>query len=274
MSENIRNACHLGRPVNFVLLVRSRLQHFTVAVLVGFATMLVIPCSGHAQEVAFTAIGEELYLVNLATGAMTFVGDTGVEIAALALAPSGSLFGVESPSDGLLVVEEATGEATVVGPLGIGISRYTDLSFDTQGRLWMLANQRLYRVDTTSGTATPQLDGNYLPGRGIAWVGSRLYTADDRLHLVDPATGEVETMGPLHSIVETVNLCANRENTFHSLSIMYVGPWEYYRVERIDPTTGTRQNIFDLPDRTLGLAVGGSRQEPGPALRGYSSSPR
>jgi len=244
-------------------------HRLAVAALMGWSIVSGFPSSGQAQEIAFTAIGQDLYLVRVATGQLGLVGDTGFEIAALALSQSNVLFAVEDVTDQLLVVDRATGQAATVGPLGIDILIHgTDLSFDRQGQLWMLAGQRLYRVDIASGAATTELDAD-LPGAGIAWAGSQLYTADDRLHIVDPATGEFATMGPGSPISGTISLSRYRQDLLLSLTELFAGPGSYFHLETVHTGTGAREPVAEMPNGAIGLAVQGSRSAPVPTLGWY-----
>jgi len=248
---------------------RLRAQCLVVAALSVWAIASGSPSSAQAQEIAFTAIGQDLYTVRVATGQLGLVGDTGFEIAALALSPSNVLFAVEDVTDQLLVVDRATGQAAMVGPLGIDILIHgTDLSFDRQGQLWMLVGQRLYRIDIESGAATTELDVD-LPGLGIAWAGSQLYTADDRLYIVDPATGEFETMGPGSPISGTISLSRYRRDLLLSLTELFAGPGSYFHLETIHTGTGAREPLAEMPNGAIGLAVQGSRSAPVPTLGWY-----
>jgi hypothetical protein len=230
-----------------------------------------IPAAARAQEIASTAGGENLYRVRLATGELELVGPTGFEIVALALSPSQGLVAVEQSGDQLLSLDRATGQATVVGPVGVDVlAEGTDLSFDGQGQLWMLANRRLYRVDTTTGAATPALETE-VPGIGLAWVGSQLYTADDRLYLVDPVTGDAQSLGPGSPILYTIALGAYRRDVLLSLTVVLAGPWGFYHLETIHTGTGDRQVMFEMSN-VAGIAVQQSQTTPVPALGRYGAT--
>lgn len=110
--------------------------------------------SADAQDTAYTVAGSELYRLDLATAALTPLGDVGVPgIGALATGPSGVLFAVTL--DELYTIDPEIPAATLVGPTGLVPSFLpTSMTFDAEGRLWMVAGTRLHEVDPLTGAAT------------------------------------------------------------------------------------------------------------------------
>lgn len=100
----------------------------------------------------------DLYMLNLETGEITLIGNTGLaRIAGLAVNPlDGQLWAAPS-NDTVYKIDKTNGEATLIG--STGFSQTTSLSFDSQGKLFGLSGFALSKVtdmiliDTETGTA-------------------------------------------------------------------------------------------------------------------------
>jgi hypothetical protein len=249
--------------------MRTRARGLLVWLTLGGAIFGWQSGSAQAQDIAFTAVANDLYSVELTTGDMHPIGNTGFEVVALAISPDHGLFGVESKGR-LLTLDPSTGQSSVVGPLGVSVTiRDTDLAFDGHGQLWMLADRFLYTVDTQTGAATAAL-GPQIPGIGLAWYGSQMYTADDRLYLVDPTTGDAVPIGSGSPISYSVNLSPYRAGTLLSMTAILAGPNVFYQADAVDIGTGERRYLFTMPN-AVGLAVQPTQPAAVPGGAGYAS---
>lgn len=112
----------------------------------------------------------QLLSVDPASGAATFVGNTGFAITGLA-ASGDDVFGLRS--DGFLLdVDVVTANVTLIGDLGLNGSFEGGIAFDADGVLWGLmtsdnTSSQVVRIDTGSGVAElgPTIP---LPFRGLA----------------------------------------------------------------------------------------------------------
>jgi secreted PhoX family phosphatase len=121
---------------------------------------------------------DQLYSIDLATGAQTPIGPTGFnDIEGLAFDANGTLYGVDDITNELVTCNLTTGACQTVGPLNVS---FTDmgLTFDQAGNLWMSTDapspETFYRVDPATGQATavgPQ--GQEVTG--LAASGSTIY---------------------------------------------------------------------------------------------------
>jgi hypothetical protein len=115
-----------------------------------------------------------LYTVNHRTGQVTLIGSSGVTdprdpccagfLMALAFAPDGKLYGVNSTST-LFTIDTSTGEATKVVDLYTAPDRLLQwvmgLTIDSRGTIYVadwVPGSRVYTVDTTTGMVTPVLN--------------------------------------------------------------------------------------------------------------------
>lgn len=102
------------------------------------------------------AVPDQLYTLNLATGAATLVGSTGSgNLQALASNSSGALFGwavttTTAAVGGLMSINPATGAATAIGSSAASIQ---GLAFSPSGVLYG-CNTTLYTINTTTGATT------------------------------------------------------------------------------------------------------------------------
>ncbi len=159
-------------------------------------------------DAAYAFAGGELYHLDLATAALTSLGDAGVPwIDVVALDPSGVLYAASF--DELYRIEPEGPSATLVGPLVMGPSgRPRSMAFDDAGRLWLAINGVLNEVDTATGAATavgPDVGILALAAHGGELWGillgpppppgppaSRPWVAK-----IDRATGGAQLLGPL-----------------------------------------------------------------------------
>ena len=99
----------------------------------------------------------EIGKVDVGTGAVTLVGNSGHILTDIAFDTSGNLFGIDQTN--LYRINAATGAATVIGalnpaiptvPSNIGQIPANSLVFSSSGTLYTATNQ-LYRIDPSTG---------------------------------------------------------------------------------------------------------------------------
>jgi hypothetical protein len=134
--------------------------------------------------------------VNVATGAVTPVGNAGVVLTDIAFAPNGNLYGISFSE--LYTVNTSTGNATAVGSLGV--SDANALVFSSTGVLYTATlSGSFYTVNTSTGAASDvgSLGGGYGSGGDLAFVGGKLYlaTSSSDLVTVNPSTGAASLVG-------------------------------------------------------------------------------
>jgi uncharacterized delta-60 repeat protein len=106
------------------------------------------------------AVATDLYRLDLQTAQATYIAPVhaavDVCIRALAAAPDGALYGIDDFNNALVAIDKTTGEAAIVGPLGIAVDG-ADFSADfdeSTGILYFANGSRLYTVNLVTGTAT------------------------------------------------------------------------------------------------------------------------
>lgn len=99
---------------------------------------------------------------NADTGTAVRLGSTGIPIDALAFDGAGTLYGIGQASATLYTINQLTGTATAVGSLGVAMNSpvagmtFAPSSSDfPNGQLLAAIDDRLYQIDTATGTATP-----------------------------------------------------------------------------------------------------------------------
>jgi len=114
-----------------------------------------------------------LYTVNVATGAATFVGNTGrTDVNGLAFDLTGTLYSVGQSDEVLLKLNTGSGSASVVGALGV--SAMTDLAVRPEDGVMFgtatVGSFSIYRIDLASGGTTLVGPYNYSGGiNGLAF---------------------------------------------------------------------------------------------------------
>lgn len=136
----------------------------------------------------------------LASCALVFVG------ASVCVARADALFGIDADTSTLVQIDTKTGEATEVGPIGVGTQRVNGLSFSPSGELFSslwgqgAGPETLWRLDPLSGGGTYLQD---LPDICLAAAiafspRGLLYGTDawsDLLYSIDLETGELTVIG-------------------------------------------------------------------------------
>jgi hypothetical protein len=176
-----------------------------------FARALSAP-AGTAYTVGF----DQLYLIELGTGARTLIGqirdDSFVysNIEGLAISPDGVLYGVtDFQFKSLLRIDAATARAERIGSLGIsgqgvGPNDQFDfgLAFTCDGRLWMSsdATRQLWEVDRNRGLAA-LVGSTGAPITGLAGRDGQLYglggKGDRNLYRVNRHSAAATAIGPV-----------------------------------------------------------------------------
>jgi hypothetical protein len=183
----------------------SRIRVLTALALVALGLVVIPTSPASAAPLGYTQMtieGQDLiYQIDLATGATTLVGDTGLEPAttALAFSADGTLYGVND-SD-LITIDTATGAATIVGSLTC-CANARGLAFDADDDLWLLMGNpgTFHSVNRTTGAATAVggMGPDFVGGLGATCDGVVALDADEDLLLsVDVATGATTEIGPL-----------------------------------------------------------------------------
>ncbi|RMI01055.1 MAG: DUF4394 domain-containing protein, partial [Calditrichaeota bacterium] len=147
------------------------------------------PTDGTMYASSSDVFNSSLYTVDLSTGAVTRIGaiTNAPLIIAIAVSPSGQMYGVDIFNDNLISIDKATGAGTVVGPIGFDANFSQGMDFDeSDGTLYMAAYNaatggELRTVDVTTGattligplgSVTPGGD-NEISGFGVATVGGQ-----------------------------------------------------------------------------------------------------
>ncbi|HEX2393241.1 MAG TPA: Calx-beta domain-containing protein [Solirubrobacterales bacterium] len=155
----------------------------------------------------------ELWRVDPATGASSSAGGTGYAITGLAQDPTtGVLYAVSSSLSPiaprtLLTLNPANAVATAIGPLGPGVARLADISFNSQGQLfgWDEEKDNLASVDKATGAVTVIPSSLSTKGSGVSfdrddvlWIFNA--TEEGEFNTLDTATGAATTKGTLKPI--------------------------------------------------------------------------
>ena len=114
--------------------------------------------SGDFASTSFTAA--QLYSIDLATGALTAIGDTIFDTVGFWLAISNDGEAFLAGRDNLFAIDLATGVPTLIGPYGFTLNYTQDASFDPSNNILYAAALRpgqdsvICEIDITTGAAT------------------------------------------------------------------------------------------------------------------------
>src|ERR1700733_11963393 len=98
--------------------------------------------------------GADLYaqfITSPMLGQVITIGAIGADLTDIALAPSGQLYGIDTHND-LYTINQDTGVATLVGPVGYGL---VGLVVSSDGTIYGSGGKRLVVINPTTGSGTP-----------------------------------------------------------------------------------------------------------------------
>lgn len=174
----------------------------------------------------------KLYTVNLATGGLTLVGNSGAYLGiCLGCSTSGVLYTVNLGTDNLGTVDKTTGLFTAVGPIGFNANYAQDMEFDnSDGTMYYAAYNyttapgqgELRTVDLTTGNTTliGVFEGNAeIAGLAIVntTVGVDEYAGDNGIYVYpNPATSQLTVTTEDHDITKLSMLNNLGQTVFES----------------------------------------------------------
>ena len=158
-------------------------------------------CDASPSELWIATLDRELITVDVATGQPTLIGAFSPILYDIAFSPSGELFGVTTTA--LYRLSTTTGEATLVGSLGLSSSRGINaLTFGFDGRLLAAAGNvsTLYEVNSATGQATSVGSSGQLSDGDLAFdrFGRLLLSSKtSRIYALDPDSAAATLVGGL-----------------------------------------------------------------------------
>ncbi len=212
-----------------------------------FATILLLPAVNAAPVLWVGDSSGKLGTVDVATGTVNVVGNMGAVMTDIAFDSSGNLWGITFGS--LYSIDKATAASTYVGKLGTSLN---SLVFGAGGTLYA-ANNSLYTINTTTGTATNLGSGgdSYSSSGDLAFIGGELFLSStfggDSLVKLDTATGAGTTIGVINALF-VYGLASPDGNNLYGLA----GTSIY----SVNSTTGAGTLIRNYSGNGLGSAYG------------------
>jgi hypothetical protein len=192
--------------------------------------------------------------VDVSTGAVTIVGNSGAPLTDIAFDSSGNLYGVSFTD--LYRINTTTGVATDLGTIqnGPGVG-FNALVFGTNGVLYSAGNSstNLYSINPTTLVATNLGNIGADSGGDLAFVGGNLYLSSSLDHLIrinnpsGPATGT--DLGPI-GFANVFGLASPDNATLYGVAGT--------QVLTINIATGAGTLVSDYGGHGLGQAFGES----------------
>jgi len=275
----------------------------TCVIAAGMFAVAAIPAG--AATVAYGEAFDSLYRVDLTTHEATRVGAAGRysgqiigNISGLSTTSDGALYAVAGGFKLLIRVDPESGQATVVGDLGLsgqgdpGRNDALDLNMaaSCDGTLWLssaVAN-KLWTVDRASGsTRLVGSTGHALTG--LVANGNRLYGAggkgDNTFYSVNPATGAATAIGAfgpeVQRWVNSISMSFDEAGTLWAV-INYVPPEndtdippDWSDLATIDPVNGKVHVLGPItgPDALKQVGMKGFTTGPAPCGGAPQPSP-
>jgi hypothetical protein len=187
--------------------------------------------------------------VDVATGAVTLIGNTGPILLDIAFDPTGKLYGLDL--NHLYTIDTTTAVSTML-PTSTFPFGGNALVFSSTGTLYGAGATKFATLNPATGAAT--IVGNIGPGLNsggdLAFIGGNLYLTASNNHLlrINPATGAGTDVGSFGPGVTDIFGLAAVSNTLYGVSGT--------RIYTIDPTTGAASFVLDYAGHGLADAFG------------------
>ena len=216
---------------------------------VATLALILIPRT-HAAPILW--IGDStgtLGKVDVATGAVTLVGNTGQSLGDIAFDPAGKLYGLDL--NHLFTIDTTTAAATML-PTSTFPFGGNALVFSSAGTLYGAGATKFATLNPATGAAT--ILGNIGPGLSsggdLAFIGGNLYLTSASNHLlrINPGTGAGTDVGSFGAGVTDIFGLAAVGNTLYGVSGT--------KIYTLDVTTGAASFIVDYGGHGLGGAFG------------------
>jgi hypothetical protein len=209
----------------------------------------------------------EIGTVNTANGSVSLIGNAGVVLTDIAFSPDGVLYGIDF--NDLYTINQTTGAATLVGPLGIP-DAVNALVFGSDGTLYTagVLEGGFYTVDSNSGAASLVGYTGFDSAGDLAFVNGTLYltTTSSELLSINLTNGAGTSVGNM-GVANMYGLATPDNSTLFGVA----GTNLY----TIDPSTGEAAVDLDFAGNGLGDANGSAfySEATGAATGGTSPVP-
>ena len=195
--------------------------------------------------------GGGLGTVDVSTGNVNVIGNTGVTMTDIAFDQSGNLYGISFNS--LYSINSSTAAISLIGNHSLGnTGTKNSLVFDAAGTLYA-ANSALYTLNTLSGASTLVGNGGYSYNSSgdLAFVNNNLYlsssSSTDKLVNINAGTGVGTLVGDIgYSAV--YGLATDNNVDLYGLS--------GFDVLGINTSTGAGSALVNYSGQGLGVAFG------------------
>lgn len=193
---------------------------------------------------------KRLGTVDMTSGNVVVIGDTGVVMTDIAFDSNGNLYGISINQ--LFAIDKSSGISTAIGNLNL--TDTTSLEFSNCGNILYTADRYLRTVHTTTGVTTRIGNTGFInyPSSGdLAFLGNRLYltsrivddSTNTNLVKLSTLTGEGTPVGPV-GFPNVFGLVSNDNINLYGFSNT--------NVIRIDVNTGAGSLLWDISGHGLG----------------------
>ena len=190
----------------------------------------------------------KLGTVDVSTGAVTVIGNTGRSLVDIAFDPTGKLFGITFSQ--LFSINTTTAAATLIGNLGAELN---SLVFGADGTLYA-ANSSLYKINVVTGAASkvPTSGNNptpYVSSGDLAFVSNKLYltsSVNNSLVTVNTSNGKGSNVGAV-GFANVYGLASSDNSLFGVAGTTVLS---------INMSTGAGTALLNYSGKGLGVANG------------------
>jgi hypothetical protein len=188
--------------------------------------------------------------VDVATGNVTLIGNTGIVLTDIAFDPSGNLFGISFTN--LYKINSTTAATTLVGPHGVPGGNA--LVFGSDGTLFSagFSSTSLFRINPATGATTNLGNVGFASGGDLAFNGGNFFLSSStnqliQIDLSNPSSSHA--VGPF-GISSVFGLASGEDGVLYGVAGTQIFP--------VNPATGAGSSPVNFAGHGLGSANGES----------------
>jgi hypothetical protein len=206
---------------------------------------------------------DTLGTVDVTTGALSTIGNTGVTMYDIVFGPTAALYGLGPLGENFYTIDPSTGASTVVGPTGSSGSNLNSLAIRNDGVVFAAGINLLTTINLATGLATSIGATGFTSAGDLEFVGGQLFmtSSTNQLVSVNQSSGAGTAVGNIG--FDDVLALANVGGTLYGLTAQS-------QVITINTSTGAGTLVTSIsPNASVegaAVPVPSAVPEPGPVV--------
>ncbi|MGQ0827608.1 MAG: gliding motility-associated C-terminal domain-containing protein [Bacteroidota bacterium] len=156
-------------------IIQHKMKHAALLILLIFIPFFSTQLKAQSTGIYLTLQNGDIGFLDTDLCQYTKIGNTGTVMTDIALCPNGMMYGTNGSN--LYSINKTTAAITLIGAMGV--SNLTALVCDKNNQLWTASgvNNQLYKVNSSTGTATPTGNMGFNSAGDLTFYNDTLYMA-------------------------------------------------------------------------------------------------